>query len=315
MLSLGIYKAASCSSKRPWTASGSARAHSGAIPQASISAVHRIAGSSRGRRIESVIARDLSISHFDPAPRVRDHARVVRRNQKRDARGAVEATHQGNQLFGVLGIQVGRRFVREHDQGLWCKRARDGDALLLTAGEPRGSAVLEPFEADLAQRCACTRFAVLSRQIEQLQYEFDILDRREHRNQAVALEYESDLVQAQVREPIVVHVTNRLAVERDLTGGRPVQSADQTQQRRLAGTRWPGKRREVAGFDLDIDALNCRNPHRPLHVGLDDFPALNDRAHRVPSIRPAPSRSRGSYLPPFAPATVPRRCPAATRSG
>ncbi len=52
-----------------------------------------------------------------------------------------ELAHRPQHLADQLGVERGGRLVEEHQLGVHGERARDGDALLLAAGEARGIGV------------------------------------------------------------------------------------------------------------------------------------------------------------------------------
>jgi hypothetical protein len=57
------------------------------------------------------------------------------------------------------------------------------------------------------------------------------------------------------------------AIEEHPPLGRLVETRDDAQRRRLAGTRWPKQGKELARLDLEIDAVQRRNGA----VSLDDI--------------------------------------------
>ena len=65
-----------------------------------------------------------------------------------------EGAHGAEYLARQLGIECGGRLVKEHDVGLHGKRACDGNALLLSAGELARVVVLAIGEPDLREEFA-----------------------------------------------------------------------------------------------------------------------------------------------------------------
>lgn len=63
-----------------------------------------------------------------------------------------EALHHIEHLAHDLGVEGARRLVEEHDLGLHAKRPRDGDTLLLPAGEAAGVGVDEILQPTALRR-------------------------------------------------------------------------------------------------------------------------------------------------------------------
>ena len=63
-----------------------------------------------------------------------DQLAVVGRDEHGRSAG-VDLTEQVHDLEREIGIEVARRFVREHERRIVDQRTRDGDALLFAAGE------------------------------------------------------------------------------------------------------------------------------------------------------------------------------------
>ncbi len=86
--------------------------------------------------MQRLLVDDAAVEHVDLAIRVVGVARIVRDDADRRAFG-VQLGEQRHHLLAVLRVQVTRRLVGEQDRRAADERARDGDALLLTARELR----------------------------------------------------------------------------------------------------------------------------------------------------------------------------------
>ena len=95
-------------------------------------------------------------------------------------------------------------------------------------------------------------------QVGQLQRQFHVLQRGQHRNQVELLEDEADVLVAPVRDLAVAQLAQVVAQHADLAAGGAVHGGDQVQQRGLAGARRPHQRHELALVDLDVDVLRAR---------------------------------------------------------
>src|ERR1051325_5026108 len=73
---------------------------------------------------------------MDLAIRVCGISRIVR-DHTNGCAALVQLAQQFHHRFAVRRVEVTRRLVREQDEGVACDGARNGDALLLTAGELR----------------------------------------------------------------------------------------------------------------------------------------------------------------------------------
>jgi len=124
------------------------------------------------------------------------------------------------------------------------------------------------------------RQALGAGEAEEPQDEFDVLQGGEHGDEAVVLKDEADLVQSQLGKPGRVRSADRCPFNEDLARRRTIESADEAEQRRLAGTGRAGERREVATPDFEVDATQRRHRDGPLLIDALDSFALDDRAHR-----------------------------------
>ena len=99
--------------------------------------------------------------------------------------------------------------------------------------------------------------------------QFNVLERRQQREQAERLEHEAHLVAANFREFLFPHCGQVLSFEEDLAGRRLVEPGHEVQQRRLARTRSADERNELARRNLQGHVVDGRDLLRPhvVHAG------------------------------------------------
>ena len=84
----------------------------------------------------------------------------------------------------------------------------------------------------------------------------------------IGLEDEADLAEAQLRQFVVIERRETLAAKLDFTVIRPVQAAEQMQQRALARAGCAPQRNELARFDRQVHAAQDLDETRTDAVGL-----------------------------------------------
>ena len=67
------------------------------------------------------------------------------------------------------------------------------------------------------------------------------------------LEYEADALGAHLRPAVFIKFTEIDAIQHDVAGCRQVQTGEQRQQCRLAGTRWPDHSDRIARINAETD--------------------------------------------------------------
>jgi hypothetical protein len=163
--------------------------------------------------------------------------------------------------------------------------AREGDALLLAAGQLAGAMEHAVLEADLFEERGGARLHLLARQaLDEPRHE-DVLERVELGEQVVELEDEADGAVAESRQARTAHGGELFAVHRDGAGAHDVERADAVEQRRLAGARLADDADHLAFVDGEIDAAQDleRSSHvleRLLHAGGNDEGTCGGGAHR-----------------------------------
>ena len=117
----------------------------------------------------------------------------------------------------------------------------------------------------------------------------DVLDRGQRRDQIELLEDEAERAQAELRELVVGQRREVAALEEHVAGARPVERAEQLQERRLAASARSLERDELAGFDLEVDAVERAHRGRAALEELRHAVELN----RAPSLH-LPQRVGGA---------------------
>ena len=156
-------------------------------------------------------------------------------------------------LLLMPDVERGGRLVEEDDLRLLRERARDDDALLLTAGERPEAAVGEREEVEPRERArrrvAVARALLRERaEVRRPAEEHVLRDRHPGRSRRL-LRDDGD----EPRELRACEVVDRAAVERDLARERD-EPRDRAQQRRLAGAVRADEREPLAVGDDRVDA-------------------------------------------------------------
>src|SRR4029077_10626417 len=110
-------------------------------------------------------------------------------------------------------------------------------------------------EADLFEECRGARTSLVRRITRQERGQLDVLLRGELVHQLERLEDESDLVAAQVREGAFGELVDALPRDRQLTGARTIEPADQVEQRRFATATWTHHRHGLAAAHVEVDRV------------------------------------------------------------
>ena len=192
----------------------------------------------------------------------------------------VELLEQLHDLAALIGVQVAGRLVGQDDRRLRDERARDGDQLLLSAGELRRVEVLLADDLEAVEHVADQAVALLLLDVAIGERHVEVFVHRQVVQQVIGLEHEADVLLLQVGAVALAQRVNRLAVQEVLAGPRGVVHAQDVQQRRLAGAGRPHDRDELAGLEVERHAAQHV---RALHAGLVrllDVLETDDRVHR-----------------------------------
>ena len=173
-----------------------------------------------------------------------------------------------------LGVQRSGRLIGEHNLGAGDERAGDRDALLLAAGELRGTVAQAFLQADPRGDLAHLR-APWAPTVE-AQRQGDVLGDRERRHQVEGLKDEPDPLASEDRQPPLAETREVGVPERDGARGRTVQPRRHVQERALARSRRPHDGGERPRRERDADLVECDDRRITLAMDFADI-AQRDR--------------------------------------
>ncbi len=160
------------------------------------------------------------------------------------------------QDFGSgVGIEIAGGLVGQEDRGIEGERAGDGYALTLAAGKLVGEVVEALSQLDELEQGAGALVDLLAFEPLEVERQGHIFEAGEARQEIEKLEDEADFVAAEAGEVIVRKCCDRLAVDADLTGGGPVETADEVEEGRFAGAGGADDGDHLAPFDVEIDGI------------------------------------------------------------
>ena len=159
-------------------------------------------------------------------------AHLVRDDDHRHAR-VCQLLHDLQHLADHLRVERARRLVEEHDLGLHCQRADDGNTLLLPAGELAGIGVRAVGKPDTGQKLQRGLFCVLFRFMQQLhRRDGHVFENRHVREEIKMLEHHAHLLAVEV--DVAVFVGDVRAVKENLPAGGKLEQVQTPQECRLA---------------------------------------------------------------------------------
>ena len=171
--------------------------------------------------------------------------------------GAVDPVEQADDVEADRAVEVSGRLVAEQDLRPVHHGPGDGDALLLTAGELVGEALLLAFQADHLERLGHELADQVARLADHLQRVRDVLVHGLVRQQPEVLEHRAHLA----AQPWHLPTRHRAEVvpgdEDGALGGRLLAQGE-AQHRRLAGARGTHDEDELAAVDVDGHVVERR---------------------------------------------------------
>jgi hypothetical protein len=196
---------------------------------------------------------DLPVADVNDAVGVLGDIGLVRDEDDGVAFG-LQLIEQRHDLNTGFGVEISGGLVGQDDRRAVDQRARNGDALTLTAGELVRLVVHARFEADVGERLlgAFNALGGWSAVIDERQ--LDIVERACARQQVEGLEDESDFLVPDSREFIVIQFADELTVEPVLAFRRRVEAANEVHQSRFAGARGTHDRDVFILLDAEVDA-------------------------------------------------------------
>ncbi len=186
---------------------------------------------------------------------------VVRDVHGRDAQTRLQALQLVAQLHAELRVEVGQRLVEQEDPRLEHERPRDGDALLLAAGELGHVLVeLRLAQLDLVGHRTHEPVGLGLARLPDREAERDVLPHRHAGEERVVLEDHAHAALL-ARQP-----RGDLAVDDDVAAARVDEAGERPQRRRLAAAGRPEEREELALVDLEVEP---RDRHLVAEAHLD----------------------------------------------
>ena len=204
--------------------------------------------------------RDQPVAHHDDAVRHRECLfEIVGDVDRGHAEPVLQLAQFDAHVGAQLGVEVRERLVEQQDLRLEHEGARQRDALLLPAGELRGSALRERAHLHHAERVRDLLGDLLLALAPDAQAVRDVLEHRHVRPDRVGLEHH--------REAALlgrdVHALRRRidggAADADLARARLLQPRDGAQRRGLAAAGRTEQRQLLAGLHGKADAAHRRH--------------------------------------------------------
>ena len=184
---------------------------------------------------------------------------------------AAGALEKPQNLLARHVVQGTRGLVAEQKLGVLGKRAGNGNALLLTAGELRRKHVLALGEANLVKHLGCWK-----RIRANLACELDVLECGEVLHQVVELEHKANVMPAVECEVVLREPRDLAARKPDGPGGAGVHASEHVEHRGLACARRAHNHAEFALHDVARHPRHGVNLDATHAVGLADVPELNE---------------------------------------
>ena len=192
--------------------------------------------------------------------------------------GTVQPLEQRQDLQTGLRIQIPGRFVSQQNRRIVDEGARDRDALTLTAGQ-LVRLVRDPVgELDPLERLERARAPDGAGDTGVDERQLHVVQRRGSRQQVEGLEDEPDLLVADARQLVVLHLPHLLTVEQVTASAGRVQAPDQVHQGGLPGAGRPHDRHILTTLDLYGDPLQGMDLLATHAVGLPQVACL-DQGH------------------------------------
>ena len=194
---------------------------------------------------------------------------IVRDEYERDAGGLLDVLELLLHILAQLQVERGERLVEQQHARTAHECARDGDALLLSAGQARDVAALKARELDEREHFVDLLLDLVARQLLLAQRERHVFKHVQVGEESVALKDGVDV--ALVRRDVV----DALAKEENVALIRRFEAADHAQGRSLAAAGRAEQRQKFVVVNVEVDAVE-----NGLAIKLlGDVPELNDFFH------------------------------------
>ncbi len=184
---------------------------------------------------------------------VRRDLGVVRDDDDRCAVGGERGEELEDRCRGAR-VEVAGGLVGDEERRSVGKRACDGGALLLAAGERGGELVTLRGDADALEERGGTRVALGARHgADEVQRDADVLARGERGEELEELEDDADVGAAPAREGVLVEGVECRLADADVAACGAIEPGDQIEECRLARPRASREGDELAGMRAEGD--------------------------------------------------------------
>ena len=187
-----------------------------------------------------------------------------------------KAADHVHDLLGGLGIEVAGRLVGKHHLGPRDKRARDADALLLSAGHLVGKVIHAVLQSHAAEHLSRLQQPRLGRHALEHQRHGHVLRRRQLRQQVVGLEHEADVLLPKRRELILIEQRDRHAADAHHAARGLFKPRQLVEQRRFSAAGRAENAAHLAARNIQIDIVQRDHVLLPHHVHLAELSHLYD---------------------------------------
>jgi hypothetical protein len=175
----------------------------------------------------------------------------------------MQALELAARLQAKLRIEIRERLVHQIHGRIANDGASERHALLLTAGELRGTPAEKRIERDAPGRRAHAPIDLVGWHFPGTQRKRDVVVHTEVRIQRVVLKHDRDVTRGWfdiVDDPIA---------NPDPAFVRPLESGEQAEQRCLSASRWTEQDKALARSNLEIDVFQCRVRAEPFGDALE----------------------------------------------
>ena len=174
-----------------------------------------------------------------------------------DQRGAVLTVQRKQQVGDFIPgvtVEIAGGFIGKQQLRAAIERARQRDPLLLAAGKLYRQMMQALTQPQLLQQCPGAAAALAIAFAAQQRRKLDIFQRIEGGYQHKRLKHKADVLSAQLRPRLFVHLVQRLSEQRNLPAAAIVQPGEDRQQRRFTGPRLANQGDGLPLFDNQLNS-------------------------------------------------------------
>ena len=190
--------------------------------------------------------------------------------------GSVEHLEEPEHLGCGLAVEVARRLVRENERGLVGECPGDGHALALTPRECRREVVGPIGEAHPVEQLPGSLPRESRSASSKEDGEFDILLGGELLHEVERLEDKANVLLPHHGERALREPVDAASTEPQLTGGWPIEPAEQMKERRLATPAGPHHHEGFTARDIEVDPVDSSDQSGASAIVLAQTAGTND---------------------------------------